>query len=97
VPESRKPRIRRLTVRLAGPVHRFVEEAAERQGVSLAQYVREAAIFRVAWEEGLRHADSPGVGDLMRELRVLGQRLELAESEDEDDDAWLESGPPAAS
>jgi hypothetical protein len=75
--------LRRVTVRFAVIAHRIVEEAAEREGVPLAQYVREAALMRVAWESGVARGKSsfdPTAFDAtMRELR---EQLSVSVQED---------------
>lgn len=43
---------RRITVRLSPASHQLVARFAEAQGVSIAQYVREATLMRAAWEMG---------------------------------------------
>lgn len=44
----------RVTVRLAHGMHHALAEAARRQGVSLAAYLREGALMRYTWELGVR-------------------------------------------
>lgn len=60
------------TVRFARSVHAVLEAEARYQEVSLSQYVREAAIFRLGWERGLRSAE-PGKSarEAVMELRAL--------------------------
>lgn len=60
------PHSRRVTVRLSPATHAIVEAAAHREGVSFAQYMREAALLRTAWEHG-RAEDGDDLAAAVRE------------------------------
>jgi hypothetical protein len=71
--------LRRITVRLPTPVHDALSRNAAREGVSLAQYVREAALMRGAWEAGCAIGEEDaaairaGVEELNRRLDRGGE------------------------
>lgn len=64
------PRMTSMTIRLSKSVHAALEAEARYEGIALSQYVREAAIFRLGWERGLRSSE-PGASarDAILELR----------------------------
>lgn len=81
--EPPQPGIRRVTVRFTGPMHRSIEENAHRQGITIAQYIREAAILRQAWEDGIQMGRSSDdwetfLGQLSR-IRALMDRQQHGE------------------
>lgn len=55
--------LRRVTVRFGETAHGIVTKAAESEGVTFAQYVREAALMRAAYEYGIRR--EPGVEEAL--------------------------------
>lgn len=67
---------KRVTVRLYGSTHGLLKGAAERQGVGLAVYLREAGLMRAAWETGLAHGvDRPGLEVFAEELERVRAAL----------------------
>lgn len=68
---------RRVTVRLGALAHEALEGAASREGVALAQYLREAALMRLAWERGEETgATDPQLReDVRAHLHSLGRLL----------------------
>lgn len=65
--------VRRISIRLGPLTHAALKRAARREGLSLAQYVTEAAIMRLAWELG----EGSGGSDprLRAEVRGLLRQL----------------------
>ena len=47
--------MRMTTVRLSESLHRDLQRAAEASGISVAQYLREAAIAWMNWERGVEY------------------------------------------
>ena len=47
--------MRATTIRFTPELWDQLQREATREGVSVAQYVRDAALFRVAYGEGVRH------------------------------------------
>lgn len=47
------------SLRFSRSVHAVLEQEAQHEGISFSQYVREAAIFRLGWDRGLRSSE-PG-------------------------------------
>lgn len=70
-------------MRLGASTHRLVSSAAERQGTTLAEYIREASLLRAAWENGLAHGGEPLplLERLTEEIRALRQDLRAANGE----------------
>jgi hypothetical protein len=62
-------------------MHAAAEEAAAREGLPLAQYIREAILIRIAWEIGVETGvRDPRIRDDVRlNLRDLARRLGLHE------------------
>jgi hypothetical protein len=66
--------MRATTIRFTPELWALLQREAEREGVSVAQYVRDAALFRVAYGAGVRRereVDEPGEPPrpVLRELR----------------------------
>lgn len=64
----------RVPVRFPPASHRMLTDAAAREGISLAEYVREAALMRMAWELGLQRAGGnypPAVREALAEIRAV--------------------------
>jgi hypothetical protein len=53
--------MRATTIRFTPDLWQRLEREAAREGVSVAQYVRDAALFRIAYAEGTR-AEGSGAG-----------------------------------
>lgn len=51
--------MRATTIRFTPELWTQLQREAEREGVSVAQYVRDAALFRVAYNAGERHEQGP--------------------------------------
>ena len=64
-----------LTVRLAAPIHELVTEEADRDGISVSQFIREAVLVRCVWRRGRRGEPIIPIDDA-RALRRLLQDLE---------------------
>ena len=60
-----KPPPRRVTVRFSPALHGLIERSAQAEGVTFAQYMREAAIMRAAWERA--REQSGDTADAVRE------------------------------
>lgn len=52
--------MRATTIRFTPELWALLQREAEREGVSVAQYVRDAALFRVAYSAGERSEQGPG-------------------------------------
>jgi hypothetical protein len=52
--------MRATTIRFTPELWALLQREASREGVSVAQYVRDAALFRVAYSAGLRREQQPG-------------------------------------
>ena len=69
------PRIR-VSVRFPPTSHALVAAAAEREGLSMSEYVREAALMRVALEmASQRTGGAVAAGELADALRLLRDEL----------------------
>lgn len=60
--------MRATTIRFTPELWTLLQREAGREGVSVAQYVRDAALFRVAYSAGIRreqepHEDAPQADD----------------------------------
>lgn len=56
--------MRATTIRFTPELWALLQREASREGVSVAQYVRDAALFRVAYSAGLRRErPADGVGE----------------------------------
>jgi hypothetical protein len=51
--------MRATTIRFTPELWALLQREAEREGVSVAQYVRDSALFRVAYSAGLRREQEP--------------------------------------
>ena len=51
--------MRATTIRFTPELWTLLQREAEREGVSVAQYVRDSALFRVAYSAGLRREQEP--------------------------------------
>lgn len=57
--------MRATTIRFTPELWALLQREAEREGVSVAQYVRDAALFRVAYGAGVRREhEAAGVTEL---------------------------------
>jgi hypothetical protein len=52
--------MRATTIRFTPELWALLQREATREGVSVAQYVRDAALFRVAYSAGIRREQEPG-------------------------------------
>lgn len=52
--------MRATTIRFTPELWALLQREAEREGVSVAQYVRDSALFRVAYSAGLRREQDKG-------------------------------------
>jgi hypothetical protein len=65
--------VRKTTVRFTDELWQLLEREAQSQGVSVAQLVRDAALFRLAYNAGLRDAhEQAGEADGSLEARGPG-------------------------
>lgn len=59
--------MRKTTVRFTDELWALLEREAEKEGVSVAQLVRDAALFRIAYKAGARdereHPEGPSVDE----------------------------------
>lgn len=51
--------MRATTIRFTPELWALLQREASREGVSVAQYVRDAALFRVAYSAGVRRENEP--------------------------------------
>ena len=65
--------MRATTIRFTPELWALLQREAEREGVSVAQYVRDAALFRVAYSAGERSEQGPGAVP-PPQLRQVSQR-----------------------
>lgn len=65
--------MRATTIRFTPELWALLQREAEREGVSVAQYVRDAALFRVAYSAGERHEQGPQA-DVSQPARGLSVR-----------------------
>jgi hypothetical protein len=54
-----KREMRATTIRFTPELWALLQREATREGVSVAQYVRDAALFRVAYSAGVRREQEP--------------------------------------
>lgn len=54
--------MRATTIRFTPELWELLQREAQREGVSVAQYVRDAALFRVAYSAGVRGEGEEGGG-----------------------------------
>ncbi|MEX1142760.1 MAG: hypothetical protein WD993_02055 [Thermoleophilaceae bacterium] len=59
--------MRATTIRFTPELWQMLQREAEREGVSVAQYVRDAALFRIAYSAGERREHQGGQGPPVRE------------------------------
>jgi hypothetical protein len=52
--------MRATTIRFPNDLWEQLEREARKQGISVAQYVRDAALYRVAFSAGAAQEDEPG-------------------------------------
>ena len=52
--------MRATTIRFTPELWTLLQREAEREGVSVAQYVRDSALFRVAYSAGVRREQETG-------------------------------------
>lgn len=69
-----EPMLRKTSLRLTDALYRAIEEEAQREGVSVAQYIRDSALHRVAYAAGQRGDDA--------EMRRVVRELVEAEREE---------------
>lgn len=55
--------MRATTIRFTPELWALLQREATREGVSVAQYVRDAALFRVAYSAGIRREQDPESSD----------------------------------
>jgi hypothetical protein len=55
--------MRATTIRFTPELWALLQREATREGVSVAQYVRDAALFRVAYSAGIRREQDPEGAD----------------------------------
>lgn len=76
----------RVPIRFPALFHRLLVEASERHGISLSQYVREAALMRLAWERGLNtdmtSDQSAQLEAMLTQMRTILRELEDASRRD---------------
>lgn len=65
---------KQFSIRISETAYHFIALEAEREGVSVAQFVRESAYARVWWQIGLRGEDP---GDISEALRAGRERTYL--------------------
>lgn len=64
--------MRATTIRFPADLWEQLERAARDEGISVAQYVRDAALYRVAYSAGAREGDQ-GAGPFQRRRVRLGR------------------------
>jgi hypothetical protein len=62
-PRSRPMGMRKTTIRLSDRLWELIQAEAEREGLTGAQYMREAIIARVFYEQGMRGAAFGGAAE----------------------------------
>ena len=66
--------LRKTSLRITDALYRAIEEEAAREGTTAAQYIRDSALMRLAYEAGRRGDEG--------EMRELVRRLIEAEREE---------------
>lgn len=74
-----RPRLKRVTVRMATAPHGYLASAAARAGTNMTNYMREAALMRAAWENGV----DVGRADPARPNDLAGWTAEVARLREE--------------
>lgn len=69
------PKRIRVPVRFPPTSHKMVTAAAEREGVSLAQYTLEASFMRMAWELAAQRGQDSDEAAIARALLELRDEL----------------------
>lgn len=85
-----RPERIRVPVRFPPTSHKMVAAAAEREGLSMSEYVREAALMRMAWELAAQHGRGADLADVAAALRELRDELRAERRADQND----ETPPP---
>ena len=70
-----RPERIRVPVRFPPTSHKMVSAAAEREGISLAQYALEASFMRMAWELAAKRGGDNDEAEIARALRELRDEL----------------------
>jgi hypothetical protein len=65
--------MRKTTIRLGDGVYEVIAEEARREGVSMAQFIREAAFGRAWYARGRRGDPAQGAVDAMSALRAVAR------------------------
>ena len=65
----------RVPVRFPPTSHRMVQAAAEQEGLSISEYVREAALMRMAFERAARAGRGDDLLEVAKALRELRDEL----------------------